>query len=295
MGTAGGDDLGTHPRTALATREATRYSWHPYAARRALSLRFPDSPPVSSIMASRAVRQSVTTLVIRGRIAISEFTGLARWPRTRGLRTLCVSVGLVPLLACGNRGSQTTSATGQDLTRETALDLLRPRAKPLIISIYTAINAPCAERATVDDPTELSRRWDALIADGIVAARDTSFRGPQGQLNRMCLLRMTPRVAPAVAATWTQERDPGGFAYKIPAAQLVPSVVTGIAQGAAGKEGAPDARVEFTWKWAPTSTTPYLTWPHGYPNRTGAGTALMRRYDDGWRVMTVSYGSADAL
>jgi hypothetical protein len=67
--------------------------------------------------------------------------------------------------------------------------------------------------------------------------------------------------------------------YHIPVAERQLIEVTGIASEPNGMR----ARVEFTWKWTPTSHGKYL--PNKVPSgEAHAGAVDFQLYDDGWRM-----------
>lgn len=187
--------------------------------------------------------------------------------------------------------------SSKDLSRSDALAKLQA-APPnqLTTRVDAQIYVPCAQRMQRDgDPNHegLSNTWDRLAATGIVEERDSVLSRTRPSFPIInCILRLTDRGKGVVGTSWTK-RDEGldHFTYVISVGTRVPTEVTGVAQGAASEDAGVEARVDFRWTRQPTPSTPYFSSSDVHTTPAGPGVALFERFDDGWRLMSVAYGS----
>lgn len=159
-----------------------------------------------------------------------------------------------------------------------------------------ALGTPCDDPA--GQPPGQVRLFAPLQHAGLIA-----YAPEQRGTYSYCALSLTPAGERELG--WQPTEQPRGpfapslRAYVVPLFAKVPDAVSGVAQaeGDAGR-----AHVEFTWRMRPARTVALLfSDPTNGSARERAdvdsmtkvshpGTAEFRRYDDGWRVESVSFG-----
>ena len=195
------------------------------------------------------------------------------------------------------------TGTSKNLSRGDALAKLQVSPQQMTKSVAAQTYVPCAQRADYEghnNNMQLVRIWDILVSKGVADLRDSVVSPARKGFGALvnCTFRLNAEGIKHVGTAWAQhDIGLGHFEYTIPTGVLYPIEVTGVAQngdaqGAGGAGGGSAAQVEFRWEWRPSSSSDLFASPKEFPKYTGAGVAIFQRYDDGWRMMSSSYGIA---
>lgn len=186
--------------------------------------------------------------------------------------------------------SSPTPTSSKTLTRSRAAELIKihPGFKTMTDSVIPVGTFWYVSGAAMDNLLKNNIR--PLVENGIVTYRKTGRT--DSVWYHEYIVEITP-AGQAEASTWTKGSEtewvleyqgPSGIPspnvtlFHIPVAQRQLIEVTGIALDSGGTT----ARVEFTWKWVPTTHGKSL--PNKVPSDEDRGGFVQcRLYDDGWR------------
>jgi hypothetical protein len=181
----------------------------------------------------------------------------------------------------GTLNAQTAVRKAGELTRQQALEMLS-KTQPMT-EVNTIVVHESAECVTADFTGRSPRfgEFTTLEIKGVAAhhelkatdfGSDTDFF--RAQVNcpvpgKWYKVELTP-AAKAISKDWKRGND-----YYIPVQKRRVVEVTGIlTEGKAGQ-------IEYTWQWQDTINLK----PSNFQRGTSQATAMIRLYDDGWRVI----------
>lgn len=207
------------------------------------------------------------------------------------MQSRVVAMALVVLTSCMPGGDRPFK--GKELTSRgahTTLSRYLADSLPLNVALFELlIGSSCAELD--DGAIPMSRHggeaqaktWRLLREDNVITVRDSSWGMSHG-----CFAELTPSwEARRVAEGWERRLVPSPLGppsrrMLIPIGTRRVVEITDVAQGPESEE----AFVEYRWESAFTPLGRRIAEEtRGGSLLTGEGIAVMKRYDDGWRVL----------